>query len=167
MRWKLVRQSVLRPLGFLTTVVPLLLFAACGSVGGHATPTATAGAIAPPLLWQSATSLPPKTVSLRFAASQPRVGYACAQNTGAKDFDPKPFIFLTDDGGQTWAPIATPFSTALDGPCDVWVNPSDSNDVLVARSPQRSTDGIKYLSVLSRSRDGGKTWKALAPVVAS
>jgi hypothetical protein len=111
--------------------------------------------------------LPPKTIGLRFAASQPVVGYACAQNTGAKDFDPTPFVFHTPDGGQTWAPIATPFSTALNSPCDVWVNASDPHDLLVARSPQKSADDIKYLSMLSRSRDGGKTWKTLAPIVSS
>jgi len=95
--------------------------------------------------------LPPKTIGLRFAASQPNVGYACAQNTGGKDFDPTPFVFHTPDGGQTWAPIATPFSTALNSPCDVWGNASDPHDLLVARSPQKSADDIKYLSIHSAS----------------
>ncbi|HEY7021880.1 MAG TPA: hypothetical protein VH349_12235 [Ktedonobacterales bacterium] len=157
-----------RPLGYLVVIASLLpLLVACGSVGGHATPTTTTQTIAPPLSWQNATTLPPKTVSLRFAASQSNAGYACAQNTGAKDFDPKPFVFHTGDGGQTWTPITTPFSTALNSPCDVWVNAADPNDALVARSPQKSTDDIKYLSGLYRSRDSGKTWKALAPVVSS
>jgi BNR/Asp-box repeat protein len=168
MGWARGQLRVLRPLEYLAIMASLLpLLAACGSAGSRAAPTRTAQTIAPPLLWQSATTLPPKLVSLRFAVSQPTIGYACAQNTGAKDFDPKPFVFRTGDGGQTWTPITTPFSTALNGPCDVWVNAADPNDVLVARSPQKSTDAIQYLSGLYRSRDGGKTWKALAPVVSS
>ncbi len=160
-----MRRNALRPLGLLAILVPLLL-AACGTTGNHAM-TATPGAISPPLSWQSATTLPPKTVSLRFSTSQPGIGYACAQNTGARDFDPNPFVFRTGDGGQSWTPITTSFSTALNGPCDVWINPADPNDLLVARSPQKSSDDIKYLSLLSRSRDGGKTWKTLAPIVSS
>jgi photosystem II stability/assembly factor-like uncharacterized protein len=161
-----MRRDTLRPLGLLTALGSLLLVA-CGSAGGHAEPAATARTIAPPLLWQAATTLPPKTISLRFSASQLSAGYACTQNTGATDFAPAPFVYRTGDGGQTWAPITTPFSTALNGPCDVWISAADTNDALVAHSPQKSSDDIKYLSMLSRSRDGGKTWKTLAPVVSS
>ena len=168
MGWIRRQSHAYRPLSYLALMSSLLLLlAACGSAGSHVTPAGTARTSAPPLLWQRATTLPPKTMSLRFTASRPNAGYACAQNTGARDFDSKPFVFRTGDGGQTWTPISTPFSTALNSPCDVWVNGADPNDLLVARSPQKSTDDIKYLSGLYRSRDGGKTWKALAPVVNS
>jgi hypothetical protein len=108
------------------------------------TPTATPG-LTFPTHWQTASGLPPNVLGYAFAASAPRVGYACTEGSATAPF------LATSDGGATWTTVAT--GVGGSDLCGLSVNPADPRDVLL-------WDEV----FLSRSRDGGRTWQSLGSI---
>ncbi len=165
---------------FLALSSIMLALAACADAPG------SRGTAAYPLKWQPAASLPAHTADLVFAPSARNIGYACAVLTGpsAPRATPTPtptptprpapmqptaqpvgrFVYVTFDGGANWSPLALPF---LQGrACRVFVAALDPADLFVAQ-PANPEDDTGLLSRLWRSRDGGKTWRAVGQITQS
>lgn len=152
-RWR----GLAKPSGVALLV--LLCLAGCGAEsttkGITARPTATASpspAASPtpvsfPLGWQAAAGLPATIGGYAFAQSAPQTGYACA-------LPPNAGFWATQDGGDTWASIATTNLAISSDGCGVSVDPANPQDVF-------AWDSV----ILSRSRDGGHTWVQLAGLV--
>ena len=165
-------------------VVAVLFVAACGSettsrglrstatpLGSNTGPTVAPSPtnVPPPYAfaktWQTAQGAPTHigpNDGMAFAASAPSVGYAC-DNTPppalaqANSAHPAAFL-VTHDGGQTWVSgPAVPFAQMF-GLCEVLVNPSDANDILLLAASAQSGQPMPGIW---RSRDGGTSWRQL------
>jgi hypothetical protein len=124
-------------------------------------PTATVEPLQTPLPSQGWVTVPALRFaqSIAFAASDALTGYACgyAQVEGSGG-STQLAVSVTHDGGRTWS---TPgMITAQGGGCDLSINPTNPNDLVVDARGCFACD--VHDSHPYRSHDGGKTWTALA-----
>ncbi len=99
-------------------------------------------------------------LSIRSAASNPSVPYACATKSAAVSNQGNSgavTILRSSDSGDTWQNIG---ANLLQGSaCQLAVNPANSEDIYVFSGGNTS----QAPAVLHHSSDGGKTWQAIQP----
>jgi photosystem II stability/assembly factor-like uncharacterized protein len=67
-------------------------------------------------------------------------------------------LWVSNDGGMTWLPGATD-TLAINGISDVWVNPTDSNQIVIALGDRdESASYIPQGGALYATTDGGVSW---------
>src|SRR5258708_9190860 len=164
----------------------LLALSACGNASPaarssatatavRATPTATVALGGQLVSWTVVTNIPANAVYLRFAPSDARIAYLCAEDPPAQGnaVTGLPHLYTRIDGGQTWeadapAPALVPVSRSLSGhgaACHIFVDAHDARDVfyeVVENDFVSVTHSIAR--ALYRSRDCGATWQQLAEV---
>lgn len=118
-----------------------------------------------PKTWQTAASAPTHVSMLdgiAFAPSAPLTGYACDdQPSTAPETSTgmhAAVLYVTHDGGQTWASLPNSPLTQFAGSCAVFLDPAAASDVFLQGGTVQSGQPVPGIW---RSRDGGTTWHQL------
>src|SRR5258708_40337707 len=125
----------------------LLALSACGNASPaarssatatavRATPTATVALGGQLVSWTVVTNIPANAVYLRFAPSDARIAYLCAEDPPAQGnaVTGLPHLHTSIDGGQTWepdalAPALVPVAGGLTGhrpPCPIFLRANNA-----------------------------------------
>ncbi len=163
-----VALGVLLVIALIAVSVPSLPGQALGLFASASTPTPVSKGVSSIVLFQPTSGTgwtqsssgtgegwnragPYDAAAIAFAPSAPATAYTCGQQH-PPDGQPVPLMFgLSRDAGQTWQMLSTP---ATGVSCDLTVNPTNPQDVLLMASPDRCVSPAK----LYRTFDGGAHW---------